>query len=275
MRVLYGDNGTLTDISAAMTSYKSGTHTFSYVSGQDYIYLGSDLPFNHFYVKMGGTVNAIASTMAVELWDGKEWVAVAEVRDGTNGLFQSGMVEIVPDKDEDWQRESTNHNGDQITGLTSVTIYDMYWVRVSFGTTMTPSTVLSWMGNLFSDDNDLYGEYPVFNSTALKTQFESGKTTWEEQHVRAAEMVIKDLKSKQVVLSGSQILERDDYRLASVCKTAQIIFTAMGDDYVDDAATAKKEYDMRMDLSVHKIDLNNDGILDVKERFSRVGFFSR
>jgi hypothetical protein len=275
MRILYSDNGTVSDSTTSVANYKTGDLTFSYVASQDYIYIGSDLPFNHFYLKMGGTVNAVSATMAIELWDGKEWVDTVEVLDGTNGLSQSGFVQFTPNKDEDWQRESTNHNGNRVEGLTSIVIYDMYWMRISFNATLTPSIIVSWIGNLFSDDNDLYGEYPVFNSTALKTQFETAKSTWEEQHVRAAEMVIKDLKSKQVILSGSQILERDDYRLPAVCKTAQIIFTAMGDDYVDDAATAKKEYDMRMDLSVHKIDLNNDGILDVKEQFSRVGFFSR
>lgn len=275
MRILYSDNGTLTEVTKTLGDYKSGDLTFSYVAGQDYIYIGSDVPLNHFYIKMGATVNAVSASMIIEIWNGKEWIDVVHTLDESNALFLSGFVEFVPDRDDLWQMESTNYKGEQVTGLSGVVIYDQYWFRISFDATLTPSTVISWIGNLFSVDNDLFSEFPVFNSSTLKTAFESSKTTWEEQHVRAAEMIIKDLKKKQIISAAGQILERDDYRLASVSKTAQIIFTAMGDDYLDDLVEARKEYDSRLDSSIHKIDRNADGILDEKEKFVRSGFMTR
>lgn len=275
MRVVYGDNGVLTDLTRNLADYKSLNATFSYVTGQDYIYIGSDLPFNHFYIKMGSTVNAVAATMNIELWDGDEWIDVVEINDETGGLFASGYVDFVPDKDENWNQESTNHKGEQVTGLTSLVIYDQYWIRISFNATMTASTIVSWIGHKFSDDTDLYSEYPVLNSTTLKTAFEAGKTTWEEQHVRAADLLIKDLKSKAVIVSADQILKREDYRMAALCKTAQIIFQSMGDDYADDVIAAKNEYGARLDLSIHQVDQNADGRLDPKEKQHRVGFMTR
>lgn len=275
MRVIYSDNGVLTEITKQANDYKAGSYEFSYVTAQDYIYIGSDLPLNHLYFKVGTTVNLVAATTTVEVWNGRAWVAAVNVSDQTNALAQSGFIEFIPDRDEGWENESTNYKGEQITGLTGVVIYDLYWHRISFSATLTALVDIDWVGNLFSTDNDLYAEYPVFNSSTLKGAFETSKTTWEEQHVRAAEMVIKDLKKKQIIVGPGQILVREDYRLASVSKAAQIIFTAMGDDYVDDLASAKAEYDARLDASIHQVDRDNDAILDEKEKFVRSGFMTR
>jgi hypothetical protein len=274
MRILYSDNGTLADITKDVSDYKSGSFSFTYTTGQDFIYIGSDLPLNHLYFKLGASVNNNPAAANVEIWNGKEWVEVVHVMDETSAMAQSGFIEFVPDKDESWDQESTNYKGEQITGLSSVVIYDLYWARISFDATLD-AVDLAWVGNLFSDDNDLYGEFPVFNSSTLKTAFETGKTTWEEQHVRAAEILIRDLKKKQIIKDGAQILDREDYRLPAASKAAQIIFTAMGDDYVDNVGSAKAEYDSRLEASIHKIDRDADGILDEEEKFTRSGYLTR
>lgn len=275
MRFLYSDNGVLTDITRKIENYKSGSHTFSYVTGQDYIYIGSALPFNHFYIKMGGTVNAVTTTMAIEYWSGKSWESVVEIIDETEGLTTSGFVTFTPDKSEKWTAESTNDSGNIITELSTIKIYDMFWMRVSFGNTLTPSTIVSWIGNLFANDYDLYSEYPVFNSSNLLSVFESGKTSWEEQHVKAAQVIIKDMIAKNVIYGAENILKKEDFNLAAVSKCAQLIFTALGDDYVDDALASKAEYKERLDNGQYSVDLNDDAILDKTEKFNKVGFMRR
>lgn len=262
MRALYSDNGSLIDVTASLENYNSGALTMSYVTGEDYLYLGNDYPFNHFYLKMGTPVNAIAANMNIEYWGPNGWVNTVETIDQTGGLFTSGFVDFTPSKLYNWTCKDTT----EITGLTSVTIYDLYWIRVSFNFTLTPSILINWVGNLFSNDDDLYSEYPLFNRSVLLNYFINGKTNWEEQHVKAAEVLVKDLKSEGHIVDPGQIMSRKDYRLASVAKTAQIIFTPMGDDYSDQLETATKDYWQRLNVGVHKVDNNKTAILDKDEK---------
>lgn len=275
MRFIYGDNGSISEFTSKVVNYKVDEYTFSYVAGQDYIYIGSDLPFNHFYIKMGSVVNAITSVMSIQYWDGQDWEDVAEVVDETEALSKSGFVTFTPDKRKQWQMESTNDQGNTIADLSSVKIYDMYWILISFSTNLTANTGIKWIGNIFSDDYDLYSEFPIFNSSALKTAFESGKTDWQEQHIKAASVVIKDLKEKNIIQNAGNILKKEEFNLAAVSKTAQIIFGALGDDYTDDYISAKTEYGERIKNSKYSVDTNNNAILDVKEKDNQVGFMAR
>jgi len=104
--------------------------------------------------------------------------------------------------------------------LTKV-VYDKYWVRISFDLTLGATCALSFIGNKFSDDTDLFYEYPIFNSSNFLTAFKSGKTDWEEQHVKAAELIIDDLQKKSVIIGAGQILDRKKFIGASVCKVAE------------------------------------------------------
>lgn len=274
MRIIYSDNGTLTDISKKIENYKNDSYQFSYVLGQDYFYLGSDLPFNHFYIKMVNT-NSVSGLMTIEYWNGREWIEAVNIIDETACLLNSGFVEFTPNKKEKWVAESTNDSGEQITGLTSIKIYDLYWARVSFDVTMTANRQIAWIGNLFSNDSDLFAEYPIFNKAALLTAVEAGKTNWEEQHVIAAKLLIKDMVAKNIIKGGESILKREYFNLAAVSKTAQLIFNLLGDDYVDDMVSARQEYKERLENSTYPVDQNNDALLDTAEKFSKTGFMTR
>lgn len=46
-RVILDQNGTLTDLSIALSTIQSQTVTLDYESTTDYLYIGSDMPFNH------------------------------------------------------------------------------------------------------------------------------------------------------------------------------------------------------------------------------------
>lgn len=264
----------LKDITKNLKSYTSGEEAIDLAAG-DYWYIGADSPFNHLYFKFGNVVNSNVSKFNIELWDGDEWKSVVEVMDETNGFSNDGFLDFVPDRDEQWRQESTNDDGDSVDGLESVVIYDLWWLRISVDADITSGTKISWVGHLFSNDEDLFIEYPVFNSSDLKECYKSGKTNWEAQHVKAAEIIIQDLKDGEILDFEGQILDRSVYRLASVAQVARIIFNALGDDYKDDLQNSANLYTKRISRKKHRVDKNKDGILDPKEKEASQGFMSR
>lgn len=270
-RIIYSDNGTLSDLSVSMDDYNSGTSAFTLVAAQDAFYIGSILPFNHIYIKFSGNnVNANASVLTVSYWDSSEFREVVDLIDETSSggatFAQSGYITWSTDKDHGWIREDTNYGGNQVDGLTSLEIYDMYWCKLTFSADLTANTTLSWMGQKFSNDNDLKGEHSDLVRSGFLTAFESGKTDWEEQHIIAAELISDDLIAKGIILEPEQLLCKEDLRRASVKKVAQIIYNSMGSDYTIQRDEAKAEYENRINKLLPKIDSNINGRLDVNER---------
>jgi hypothetical protein len=268
-RIIHSNNGTLSDFTVNMEKFQAGTETVSIVAAEDAIYIGSILPFNHVYVKLGATVNENASAMTVGYWDGTEFRGAVNLIDETSlagaTLGQSGHVTWVTDRDHGWIREDTNHGGNSVTGLTSVEIYDLYWVRLGFSADLSANIDLSWIGQIFSDDHDLGGEHAELVRSGFIAAFESGKTDWQEQHAIAADIIADDLIAKNMILSSDQILARENLRRASVKKVAQIIYTGMGRDYDDNRDNAKKEYDNRINNVCPKLDKNRNARVDVNE----------
>jgi len=266
-KIIYSDNASLVDISTELENYASGLKTLSIIAAEDAIYIGSYLPFNHIYFKLGATVNAETSSMTIQVWD-NSWVDVAELIDETASsgatLSQSGFVTWVTDKDESWTKDDT----DDMTssGLSSLKIYDRYWVKITFSADLTDNLVIQWAGNLFSNDDDLGAQYPELNRSSVLSAFESGKTEWQEQHVSAAEYIIKDLRSMNTIITGDQILDRYDLKLASVHKTASIIFNNFGDDYERQTTKAEKDYIRALKTSFPKRDINKNARVDTYEQ---------
>lgn len=237
----------------------ASSYTLNYQTG-DYVYVGSDFPFNHFYLKVLVGANVTAE-MSIEYYS-SNWQSVVDIQDETLGLSNEGFVEFTPDKNNNWQMKDS----EKINGLT-FKAYDKYWTRISFDSPFTAT--LDFCGNKFSDDNDLYSEFPVFDNADYKTAFKTGKTSWEEQHIKAAEIIIQDLKKKNIIFGKEQILDRNVFLGASVQKCAELIYNAFGNDFITQKEQARTEYGRRLDLGQFNIDSNNDAILnhgEVKER---------
>jgi hypothetical protein len=280
MRVLFSDNGVLTEITEKLRDYATNEFTLSMVAAEDAIYLGSELPFNHFFIKMGTTVNALASVLGIAYWAGRSygWVDVVDKVDLTGGsttLAASGHVDFVPNKDRAWARESTNHEAQQVTGLTSVVIYDRYWLKLTVSGNLTASVIIKWIGQLFSNDADLFSEYPQLRPTSLMALWETGKTSWEEQAVVASQKLADDLIAKMAIVNKAQVLDREQFRLANASRTAQVIYSGLGTDFADDALAARGEYRELLASSLKRVDKNADGILNVEERTNTVGWLTR
>lgn len=273
-RIIFSDNGTLSDFSVELDKYKSGTKVMPFVAADDYLFIGSRLPFNHFYFKLS-VLNILPSSMSIDYWSTNGWNSMVELTDETAGLTASGYVTFTPDEEAPWTMANTNGSGQTITGLETVTIYNMFWLRISFSADLSLTTALQWIGNIFSNDDDLYAEFPDFSKADNLTSFQSGKTDWQEQAVVAANVIIQDLIDDRIIDDGSQILIKEDFRLPSVAKVAEIIFRAFGDDYIDDRKEVREEYKQRMKKRVPRIDKNKNGKEEVFERSSTSGWLSR
>lgn len=284
-RVIFNDNATLTDYTSQCNDYfNNNANAFNYTSGQDYLYLGSKFPFNHLYFKFG-TANTAARSIVIHIWDGNSWRAVKETIDetkvGSASFAQNGFVTWVPDKNYGWAMEDTcDTNGtEQITGFGTTTIYDHYWVRISFSGSLDAGTTLAWVGQLFSDDNDLGIEYPdLVRSATMNAWSDTGsKTSWEEQHVFAARQIVKELQDRKVIFHQSQILYRKDFTSASVAKVAEVAFRGMGKDFEDNKLDAMSLFKERIAqvISLCIIDKNLDATINNDELTTFQGRLTR
>lgn len=272
-RIIWKDNATLRDLSQALSDYNSDGQVIDYVSAEDAIYLGSDLPFNHRYLEVS-VVNALPATVAVEIWDGNSWVAAVDVLDetavGGATLARSGIISWVTPRDKSWGKEDTTENVDD---LTSLRIYDMYWVRLKFSADLTPATALKYVGHKFSKDSDLFSEYAVLSRASMMTAVKAGKTDWHEQTIVAAEYIVADVRERnRNVVSSAQIFNWQMFNKASVHRTAEIAFSNFGEDYEDDRVKAGDYYKAAMNQPSYGVDSDGDGHVDLEDRTGTTEF---
>jgi hypothetical protein len=272
-RVIFKDDLTLIDISEEVEDFYGSATSVVVTASQDAIYIGSRHPFNHLYFKLG-TVNTNPSIMSLKYWaDG--WESVVDRKDGTAGFTRSGYVSFTPNKAERWERESTNYQGEAVTDLEGIVIYDMYWLKITFSADFSAGTSLSWIGNKFSDDSDLGAEFPDLVRSNVKAAFKAGKTDWEEQHLVAARTIIADLEDRGYIRGSGNIIQRSDLVGAAVQKCAEIIYRSFGDDYIDRAAECRAEYNRRLDKRFSTYDKNENALEDTWETTQPSGWLSR
>ncbi len=139
-RVIWEDGSTLRDQSVKLNNFLSETAVIDFEYATDYLYLGSDVPFNHRYFAVE-IPNIVASTLTVEIWNGSGWQAAVDVQDmtaATSGtpLGKSGIIKWVTDRNKSWQKYQTTESMTG-SGLETLKIYNMYWVRLSFSANLT------------------------------------------------------------------------------------------------------------------------------------------
>lgn len=273
IRLLYKTGSTITDYSKEIESYEDLAAEITSFGTSDAIYIGMRHPFNHLFFKFS-TLNDIAGVLDFKIWDGTEFVALAESRDftTTSGIAfgQDGEFFIVPDRDESgWAMEDT----DDITELNTVKIYDNYWMKITTSVAMTNGVGFKFIGNKFCSETELYSEFPEFSRAEMKSAFNT--TNWETQIVRASQLMVKDMIAKGIMREEAQILLTENLMTPCVSKTAQIIYAALGDDYRDNVLLAKSDYDQRLGSGVYFIDTNMNADLDIKENRMKTGYLSR
>lgn len=276
-RVILNKNGTLTDLTLQMADYHSSTAVVDLDTGTDYLYVGSDLPFNHRYFLLS-VVNSAAASVSVDLWTGDGWTAAIDILDGSvignASMAQSGIISWTPDPDKSsWSWDDTNEMPS--SGLETLKIQGLYWARLKWSANLTNTMALQYVGHKFSADEDLYVEYPEFSTSNFKTAFASGKTNWNDQHLLAAEYVIQDLRVMNLARQGDQILDWRRFKNASVHKAAEIIYKAFGDDYENNLVQAKRDYKDSLQQKYYNLDTNRDATLTEQEKVATTVFVTR
>jgi hypothetical protein len=279
-RVIFSDNGVLTDMSDHLNDYSGDSESFTIVSAQDAIYFSGVLPFNHRFFLLT-TPNASPSLMSISVWDGKQWIATVDKLDQTlnsardTTLAASGHVSFVLPKTKSWIAEDTDDMDG--SGLETLHIYGHYWAKITFSSNCSFS--LKYLGHKFSDDIDLefYG-YPDLNSSSVKTQYNNGvaKTNWDEQLITSAQTIVKELARRPLLVSADQIIRWDLFREASTHKLAEMIFLSWGKDGEEQRKVAKEYFSMAIEQQNHQLDQNANTRLDSNEfapslRISRNG----
>ena len=262
-RIIFEDDTTLLDKSIDLSTIISTSVTLNMVAVDDYLYLGSDLPFNHRYFEMA-TVNTSSSVISVEILDGNAWVDAVDVLDQTIGvagktLSQSGIISWSLARNTSWGKEDTTED---IPALASLKIYNMYWARMKVSASLLSSTSVKYVGHKFANDEDMFIYYPDLATSQMLTSHTAGKTTWNSQHIMAAEEIILKLRKDRKVVSSNQVFDWTAFNLAAIHKCAEIAFRAFGADYKEAQDAAKTDYYKAYSGIDFAFDQNADGELD-------------
>lgn len=264
-KIALSDNGTVTDESLELNNFHGSDVSLLTVAAEDAIYVGSHEPFNNRYIQVM-TANANASNLSVSVWDNKIFRPVVELNDETSvsgaTLGQSGIVSWVPDNQHGWHIDDTA----DIAELSSITVYRFYWAKFTWDADLSGGSI-RYVGHKFSNDQEMASIYPDLLRTEVLDCFETGKTDWDEQHIRATEQIIRDLVNKQVTTSGNEILEWQRFSEAALHRTAMIIFRALGDDFANNFARAENDYRESFEIAARGIDSNRNARVDRSERF--------
>jgi hypothetical protein len=261
-KFILSDNTVLSDKTLQLSDFNLDTVTMALVTAEDAIYIGSKYPITRKFFKVG-TANVVAASASVRYWDGSNWRSAVNVMDHTKTitapLARSGYLHWETDKRYVWTRADT----DDIAALSSVTLYDYYWVEITYDATI--SAVVPWMGDLFCTDAQLGEEYPDLLRANVLAAFETGKTDWEAQRVAASKLVIQDLKRIWKPNAAESALGPEELTSLTISKTAEIIFRGLGQGYADSKADATAEYDKRLDKRRIDSDDNNNGRADSED----------
>jgi hypothetical protein len=266
-RIIHKDNATLVDVSKQLNDLFADNATLGIVAAEDKLFIGSDLPFNHRMLHVTTANDLTAAVSEVAIWTGNAWTAAVDVMDETSSsgctLARSGFLQWTTPKNVGWAKQDTEDMTG--SGLETLRIYDLYWVRVTFSADLKATTALGYVGHRFADDSDLGGRYPDLVRSEVLAAFTTGKTSWTEQHFAAAEEIIRAVRKKKAVWSPNQLVNWEQFNLAAVHKVAEIIMTAFGADYADRRARAHEDYLEALDVVV-VADTNEDGRVDEVER---------
>jgi len=227
IRVLYSDDGTITDRSLANAD-RTATIPFEVVAAEDYLYVGQYFTFGNLFFNID-TANSNSSALSIDYWTGNKWVSAVDVLDGTSSsgvsIAQSGVVQWSTDKDESgWQRVSDPTDEETALGFTSLKIYDLYWIRISFSADFSASTDLLQIGYKFCTDADVSVLAPDINDY-LTTW---GVSDWTLQILEASKQVVADLKARNIIGHSGQLIRFDDINIPTAYKTLAIIYDGLG-----------------------------------------------
>lgn len=270
IRVFTEVSGTITDKSLASQSGDGFNCNFA-VSG-DHLFIGQYFPFNNFTLDFE-TANVSGASPTIEYWDGANWVDTVDVLDGTASggatFGKHGTIQWSPDKDYAWTRVSDTFDESGM-GLSSLKVYDLYWLRVSSATPLSPSTKIRELRYKFCEHSDLVKVDPEINEY-LQAWGGASKTNWNEQIFEASDNIISELKERKLILHEGQILRFDDVTKACVYQTLMLIYSQLGPSFQVKFDYFEKLYKQHLGDKRFTFDAARDGMVSPSEISMTVG----
>ena len=258
-----------TDISVNVGDFRSGVYSMTYVNTQ-YVYIGSSVPFNNIWVEMTTVASGTAGTPVIQVWYNGAWTAVVDIIDQTSGMTASGRISWALDIDSGW---SIEQDCDDVTGLTAFSIFNRYWMRISWPNNFTCG--LAYVGQKFSSDTMMESLYPDLMQSTILTGFKAGKTTWNEQHFMASESIIKEIRKRNFATQGGQLMDWSVFEDAGCHKVAEIVYQAFGLPYVEHAKLSAARFQAELSGKYYVVDVNKDGQISPNEIANRSGWMTR
>ena len=176
-----------------------------------------------------------------------------------------GNILFTIDEDNGWDVECDSSD---IPELSTTKVYNAYWMRLSLQTLSASALSIKYIGHKFAEESEMILKYPMLKNQSLKQAFEAGKIDWNDQLFDASKFIIKDLKSRKLMISKNQLLSLERYKDACCHKAAEIIFSALGEKWVDMSMSAAKDYSTDMNLEDYGLDQNGDGQMSRVEKAS-------
>jgi hypothetical protein len=250
-----------TNYSKKLENYVDETQAITLLN-TDYLYVGYKKPINAFYVGMS-TVSTGTRTFALEYYNGSAFTSVTNLDDGTIGFTRNGWVK--------WDRNQTNE------AKTTINSVELYWYRVSVGTSTSAVTFLG-INLLLSDDIMIKEMEPHLVDADF---YPTGYTSFIPFHQAARNEIVQRLRNEGRgtyngstfndltvfdLLDFSQLSEASKYFALS-----QIYFNLS--DSTDDKYWQKfedylKRYNNAYRVFFLSLDTNDDGKQDADEKES-------
>lgn len=245
--VLAKIGGVVTDISSLVTDINHAGYSVT-LDTTDAIFIGTPLPFNALFLRLGTNLNTNASNILFSFWDASTFRQFLSVQDGTKAttatLSQSGIVQLIA-KDE---YMPCSHDSKYLAEIGIDGYYDLYWTKISVSA-LTTAIDLLYVGQLFLEsDNALYMEYPDLKANQYKLAFSPAKVDFLDQRIIATDRTISELIAKNVVSQPQQFMDWRVMKEAALHKTAELIYKSLGVKYKEDAATANKSFVAALDV---------------------------
>lgn len=261
IRVLKSKNGTLTDLSIQNQNELVDVLCDLTVN-QDLIYIGQRLPSNNLFFQ-SSVANDVTANMVIEYWDGSAWQDAVDILDATNGLFNSGVVQFSPDRHHRWTYVNDTSDTNAPSELSTVTIYNLYWLRIKFDATLKATTAVKRIVYSFTSSQQIDNYDTTINN--YLTSFGPTKTDWNDEIITSSIAVVADLKRNRAIFDKGQILDLSDVSVATDWKTLIHIYRNLGGDYEKKYEAAIKEYEKAIDLKCPTLDQNLNAQVDMFE----------
>ena len=205
------------------------------------------------------TVSASAGNISMSYHNGADWVPVVDLLDGTSGFTKSGVIQFSPNRNTRWDMaEDTAQDGP--SDLNSFTIYNLYWIKIEFGSALDAGTALKKITYKFCTDAELED----YDSDIDEFLTAFSQSDWTPQILTASLEVVDDMKRKGLIVDSGQVLRLGDVARPTAYKTLLIIYLSLGDAYADRRAEVKELYKNSFS-GVYTIDRNNDGLASKRE----------